>query len=168
MKYIAMKRNTDNILFNVRAVPILPSDAEQATEEAAMLSINGGTWEGVELTADQFMQAFAILRQGRRPKHVDNEIIGNAKMQISTDKASIQADDTDVVTITVNTGDAAYTGNITFIITTPESSGDLQSVVACVAGVATETITTEQLGTHTIRAESVEFGVVEIAFTGVE
>lgn len=168
MKYIAMKRDTDNVLFNVRAVPVLPSDAEQATEEAAMLLINGGTWEGVELSADQYMQAIAILRQGRRPKHVDGEIIGNAKMQISSDKASIQANDIDAVTITVNTGDAAYTGNIKFIITTPESSGDLQSVVACVAGVASETITTEQIGTHTVRAESVEFGAVEITFAGVE
>lgn len=168
MIYLGMKQDNSGILMNIRAVYVLPDDAAQLAEEITMAQSFGGTWQGVQLTPDQYAQALLILRQCRQPKFLNGEIIGSTKMQISSDKASIQANDIDTATLTVDVGDAAHTGNITLVVQTPESDGDLQSVVACVAGVATETLTTEQVGTHIVRAQSFEFGTVEIQIEGVE
>jgi hypothetical protein len=165
MPAISVRRISDNLLYVADYPPNLPKLSEQTIcIENAVRALGGvaADWQFITLNDAQYHAMEGQM--GRAYLQGGNIVIKS--MNLSSDKASIAADGVEAATISADVGDANYTGEVKFTVIAPDGSSS-SSTVNAVAGIAVDTVTTEQADTHIIRAECVEFGVAEITLEGV-
>lgn len=161
MPIFAAQRIADGLISVATDVPNLPTNLIQRAIDG-----DGGiteNWQGITLT-DQQYDAVKAAYPGRA--YLAGGNITAKSLALTSNKAQITADGVDSATLTANTGDASYTGNVEFTVIAPNGTV-LTENVACIAGVATTTMTTTQVDMHTIKAECIEFGSDEIAVEGI-
>lgn len=157
-------RTSDNLLYVPDAAPNLPADGGAAVRQNAAAALGGaiGDWEFLELTDVQY----AAMRGQQGRAYLSGESITIKAMTLTSSAPTLTADGATTVTLTADTGDASYAGNITFTVTAPDGSTGSETVQAA-AGQAQTTLSTTQVGNHSVRAECVEFGVKETTVEGV-
>lgn len=120
-------------------------------------------WQVVTLTEQQY-EAVKATYPGRA--YLSGGNVTAKSLALSSNKAQITADGIDSATLTADTGDVSYTGNVEFTVTAPDGTV-LTENVACIAGVASTSMTTTQVDMHNVKAECVEFGSDEITVEGI-
>lgn len=161
MPIFAAQRISDGLLSVVTDVPSEPSNLLQRAIDG-----DGGIladWQLITLSSQQYNGVTSAYPG--RAYLVDGAITAKS-LNLTSNKAQITADGIDSATLTANTGDASYTNNVEFTVIAPDGTITTE-IIAAVAGVATTTITTTQVDSHTIKAECVEFGNDEITLEGI-
>lgn len=164
MPGITAKRLSDNLLYYADNPPNLPDDDGVSVISNAVRAMGGigSDWTFTELTQQQYLD---MVGQSGRAYLIDGSIVIK-ELALTSNKAQITADGVDSATLTADTGDASYTGDVRFTVTAPNGNVITEDV-ACVAGVATTTMTTTQVDMHAVKAECVEFGRDEITVEGI-
>lgn len=161
MPIYAAQRISDGLLSVITDVPAPPSnliDRAIAGDSGDMQD-----WQMIPLSQQQYNDVIASY-PGRA--YLSDGSVTPKTLTLTSNKAQLTADGVDSATLTANTGDASYTGNVRFTVTVPDGT-ILTEDVSAIAGVATTTMTTTQVDNHTVKAESIEFGSDEIAIEGI-
>lgn len=163
MPAFTAKRTSDNLLYVPDLSAALPADGGTAVLANAVRALGGvaGDYEFLELTDVQY--AAMVGQTGRA--YLSGEAIQIKAMTLTSSAPTLVSDGSATVTLTADTGDAGYTGDVTFTVTAPDGS-QVSETIEAVAGVAQTTLDTEQVGVHTITAACVEFGVKTITVEG--
>lgn len=110
--------------------------------------------------------ALAASRNGAFVENVDGNVVVSGPPSISSDVPEIDNDGVEQVVITVDVGDAAYTGLVIWDIFYPDGNS-FQDQENAVSGVSQLTLTTLQEGNHTIKVFCDGFGESSISIFGV-
>lgn len=161
MPIFSAQRISDGLLSVITDVPSIPTNLI----DRAIAGDSGAPEDWQIITLSQQQYSDALLASPGRAYLSDGSVTPKALALTSSD-AQITADGVDSATLTANTGDASYTGNVRFTVTAPDGTILTEDVVA-VAGVATTTMMTTQVDNHTVKAESIEFGSDEITVEGI-
>lgn len=164
MAYFTARRLSDGLLHPPQNTPQLPvSNAGMIGNAIQVFGGSTSDYELVELTQSQYdvIQASITSRA-----YLNNDAITLKALSFSSNKAQITADGVDAATLTADSGDVNYTGNVTFTVIAPDNSVFTETIAA-VAGIATTTLNSSQVGNHLITAESIEYGVKQITVEGI-
>jgi hypothetical protein len=132
--------------------------------------INDAEINGYVARLAEYQTAYAAYQSGAHVENVAGEIVINGPPSLSVDKAQIENDGVEQVTVTCNLNDAGSTDEVRWRGTAP--NGDLfppggPEVDNVVSGIDTWKVDTDQEGTHTVRVETDNFGWSEITFEGI-
>lgn len=155
------RRIADNLVVSVDDTPNLPS------VPLTIPANYGGAvedYEVIEVTSQQAAQIQANFPA--KSTLIEGVVAARALPEISTDNTEIQDTGADVATITVTVTDNTHTGKIWWTVDMPEGQ-QMREEENMVAGIATLTLTTEQIGVHKITADVMAFGQVSIEVEGV-
>lgn len=161
MPIYAAQRISDGLLSVITDVPAPPTNLIDRA-----IAGDGGDmqdWQVIALSQQQYNDVIASY-PGRA--YLSDGSVAPKTLTLTSNKAQITADGVDSATLTANTGDASYTGNVKFTVTAPNGTIFTEDVAAS-AGVATTAMTTTQVDNHAAKAESIEFGSDEIAIEGI-
>lgn len=161
MAIYAAQRISDGLLSVITDVPSIPTNLI----DRAIAGDSGAPedWQMITLSQQQYNDVIASY-PGRA--YLSDGSVTPKALALTSNKAQITADGVDSATLTANTGDASYTGNVRFTVTAPDGT-ILTEDVSAIAGVATTTMTTTQVNAHTVKAECIEFGSDEITVEGI-
>jgi hypothetical protein len=151
------RRKSDGLLTWAQVSPQAPN--QNAIIQKGIDKFGGvaGDWEYTELTAAEYTtvqdampgRSFYIPQGEPLPPLITT----NSAPSLTSDKAQIEDDGVDEATITFDALDAAYTGDVDFIVSAPD--GTMNTVVkTAVAGVATLSLTTLLTGAIAIDARA--------------
>lgn len=158
----ATAKNGDGILAGVDTSFEQP-DPEVIKLNAANL-LGGTDWEYTELSEAQWLAWLAALPA--RSKLVGGVLTSVTPISASLSAGTVEADGVATITLSVNCHDGAYNGSISVKITPP--SGEVVSAtLTAIAGIGTESISTNQTGVHQITIETVLHGLAYASFEGV-
>lgn len=165
MKFYGLRRQ-DGLLI-APAIMAEPDSTWKTIRENKAASDFGGVWQWLELDADTYEQAKSKLAAGRSAYFIGGNVTSANGVSVSTDKTSILANDTDSAAITLEVDNAAFAGAVRWRIIPPEGA-EISGVETMSAGVATLNLTTEQIGTHQIWVDVLEYGSATLSIEGVE
>lgn len=149
------------LIVSYQETPALPSiPATIATNFGGAIE----DYEVVEITPQQAAQIQA--NYPAKSTLIEGEIAARTLPQIEADKTQIQGTGADAVAITVTVTDNAHAGKIWWTAGMPEGQ-QMREEENMVAGAATLTLTTEQLGMHKVTADVMEWGQVTIEIEGI-
>lgn len=159
MIYVALRN--DGLLSVMTDVPFEPDNlVERAIAGDGGIAAN---WQVITLTNEQYDQVRAA---SPARAYLNGGIITSKGLILSSNKTQITANGVDSATLTATASDPAYTGSVTFTVIAP--NGDtVQETVSAVAGVATTTLTTNQVDEHRITAQTINFGSDDLAVEGI-
>lgn len=161
-----LRRENDGLVI-APAVMAEPDAAWITARQSKAAADFGGTWQFMEIDADTYQQIETKLVSGRAAYLLAGEVVSQEAPTLSADKTQIAADDTDAVTLSIQVGSPAYAGTARYRILTPEGN-DISGFEPVVAGNAALVMTFEQVGSHRIRVDVLEYGYAEITVEGVE
>jgi hypothetical protein len=139
-------------------------EAEAAINNA--ISVFGGVaddWELVILTEAQYEEIIAGMPG--RPCLVGESLTIATPPEVSLSNGTVQADGVATITLTVTIPD--YAGPVKVTIAPPTGASTTETLTA-VAGVASDAISTDYEGLHSITIETELQGVAFASFEGIE
>lgn len=164
MTYFTARRLSDGLLHPPQTVPQLPtSDTGMIGNAIQVFGGSASDYELVELSQAQFDTIEASITARA---YLNNETVTLKALLLSSNKAQITADGVDTATLSADSGNVNYTDNVKFTVIAPDNSVFTETIAA-VAGIATTTLNSSQVGNHLITAESIEYGVKQITVEGI-
>jgi hypothetical protein len=164
MMYRATKRISDGILTWGDEVPTLGDEATEQTNAVIMFGGVPSDYELIELTPEQFAALRAAMPA--RSKLVGGVLTSATPITTGLSAATVEADGVATITLSVDTHDASYGGAVTVNVTPPDG-GAASATLTASAGLASTTISTNQVGVHQVAVETVLHGLAFTSFEGV-
>jgi hypothetical protein len=161
--YSAAKRITDGLLTSFVDSPNMQDEAAAIANAIAAIGGVADDWQLVELTSEQYQAVMAGLPG--RPFLVDEAVTVATPPGVSLSNGTVQADGIATITLTVTI--PGYNGAVKVTVVHPDGSSTTDTFTS-VAGVASDTISTDYLGLHQITVETILQGVAFASFEGIE
>jgi hypothetical protein len=163
----AVIRLSDGLLADIQVSPNLPSDdmlrlANAVTQFGGtfanwqLVMVPEALWEGIDPKARQYASVDgggAII-----------DVLEVGPPTIDSDKSSIVADGVDTITISVDVGDAGYTGAVDWQVIAPDETVT-EVADNAVAGIDTWAFAVTQVGEWLVVAETEAHGSATLSFT---
>lgn len=164
----AIMRLSDGLLADIQVSPNLPLDDLPRLENAVtqfggvpsswrLVVVPDALWEGVDPTARQYASvdgSGAVI-----------DVLEVGPPGIDGDKSSIVADGLETITITVDVGDAGYTGIVRWQVVAPDETLT-ETTDNAVAGSDFWTFAVTQVGEWLVAAETEAHGSATFRFAG--
>jgi hypothetical protein len=160
--YSSAKRITDGLLTSVVNSPNIQDEAAAIANAVVAIGGVAADWQLVELTSEQYQAVMAGLPG--RPFLVAGVVTTATPPGVSLSNGTVQADGIATITLTVTI--PGYAGPVKVTINPPSGSSTTETLTA-VAGVASDAISTDYLGLHSITVETTLQGVAFASFEGV-
>lgn len=164
----AVRRLSDNLLADIQASARWPADeAERVANALAEFGGASADWQLVEIPP---ALARAFDPRARQVGVFEGEVLVDISETVPptlvAERAAVLADDADLVTLTFDAGDPAYSGPVAWLVVAPDGTCTAVTGTAA-AGVDTWQLSTPAVGAHIVVAATGQHGLGTLAFEGV-